>query len=103
MSFNSTDNICVGGFNRGKRRFARQGLWRTSDQQQNFEPLFWLPPAPLPATPPLAPVGVAHHKPRLKDEYHLAELAGEFWGRDVTSVYSPELIIGVYGTLQKTG
>ena len=62
------------GRGKGKRRFAPQGVWRSSGGSgQDVEPMVWLgeglqrPPIPQPEK-------VAPEAKRRKDEYHLAEV-----------------------------
>lgn len=92
----------VGG--RGKRRFARKGVWRTPIQQPDYEPTFWLPPASILLPHPAAanPVTFKGKKLQLRNEYHLAELARQFWGPDVLSVFRSQLISSVHGTLKSS-
>ena len=61
------------GRGKGKRRFAPQGVWRSSGHAEDLEPVVWLaegvqrPPIPQPQQ------GTAG-RPKRKDEFHLAEV-----------------------------
>ena len=61
------------GRGKGKRRFAPQGVWRSSSHTEDVEPVVWLaegvqrPPIPQPQQQTAG-------RPRRKDEYHLAEV-----------------------------
>jgi intron-binding protein aquarius len=96
------------GRGKGKRRFAPQGVWRSSGHGQDAEPVVWLaegpqrPPIPRPQRQEPAGSGRAG---RRKDEFHLAELAQEFWGShlpDVNKKFMSSLVEGIYATVKKT-
>ena len=107
--------VCTGVYGsrgKGKRRFAPQGVWRSSELRGDSEqPLVFLQrpsllqwpsdmPMPSTTTPTHASPKV---KGRNKDEFYLAELAGHFWGPNASHVtFNGDLIEGVYGTLRRT-
>ena len=96
-----------GSRGKGKRRFAAQGSWRTTNQPGEGDSVMWLhrpADAPIPAIKPLMshpPSGVRHGA-RSKDEVHLSQLSKEFWGTRGQSTFSDSVVQGVYSVIVKT-
>ena len=104
----STCSGSYGSRGKGKRRFAAQGSWRSSQPfQGESEAILWLhrpPDAPLPsATPPPGPATIGSKQSgRGKDEVHLTQLAREFWGTKGQSSFKASVVDGVYSVIVKT-
>lgn len=69
---------CISGRGKGKRRFAPQGVWRSSGTGPDVEPMVWLPGTPKsfprPPLPSPSMDAPSEKKSRKKDEYYLAEV-----------------------------
>ncbi len=104
-------SACSGSYGsrgKGKRRFAAQGSWRSSEPLQGeSEAVLWLhrpPDAPLPSaapTPGLTTIG-SKQRGRGKDEVHLTQLAREFWGTKGQSSFQASVVDGVYSVVVRT-
>ena len=105
----STCSGSYGSRGKGKRRFAAQGSWRSSQPfQGESEAVLWLhrpPDAPIPSAVPFTgPTTICSKQQsgRGKDEVHLTQLAREFWGTKDQSSFQASVVDGVYSVIVKT-
>lgn len=95
-----------GSRGKGKRRFAAQGVWRSTHSDPQSDSILWLQrptDAPIPSTKPVKGGPLSkRHSGGGKDEVHLSEMAKEFWGTRGQSAFSSSVVEGVYSVIVKT-